>query len=1592
MWEWRIPRNLEASEVNTQGHDFPRIPNGRLVSLSVLVLLVCLFYTYAAAYVAPYSGVEVSGDLIVEALEPCAANEAWCEANQGTLQLGDQLLVIGDLTYAESVRDRSRTPFAGYKPGDRVPITFRRDGEERTVYWQMLGPTTISRIRRLVRSVLTYAPFWLAGTLILLFLRPRDRRWRLLVLFSYTTAIWLAAGIYSNLRVAYASPVQHALAWLLAPVYLHLHLAVPSPLLRRYQRRLLLPLYAIAAILAGLELFQALPRAAFYLGLLTAFLGSLGVLVFRLLTSPSAADRLATRLMLAGIGLALGPGIMLAVIPALFNVSEPSGLVLNIVTFAIPLLPLFYIYALYKRQLGTLEFRANRLLSTYSFTSLYVTTFILIFLCGSWWINLPDSLVAFSLTVSTVFVVAALPLRTRFQRLINRLAYGTEHDPDDIIRVFASQIPAAVDREDLVRLLVDEVAPSLLIRQSALLLVTDGDVDLVYARQVSSDELPKTPQQVEQLLAGAGRYRPPLTEMENGHSDGLGFDWVRLAIPVEIRKETMGLWLFGQRDPDDYYPQHDVALLTTLAGQVAVALDNARLLEETRRRLRREKRLNELARALGGEMDLARLIPHLLSLVVELSGADASAVAIIDPERQVITYPYSLNVPESLVKVEAPLGTGLAGYTMETRRPVLVDDYREHPAVLPAWVEAGVRSVLVVPLLIGDEVVGSMALFSLGKVRPFGPEAMATVEAAGHLAAVAIQRARLFQAEQRRRQEAETLREAALSLTTTLDQQRVLELVLGQLQQVVPYDSASVQLLRDNRMEIIGGRGFSSPEKVLGFSFLLSNDNPNSEVMRRRAPFIVDDVVPLYEEFQREPHAQAQTRAWMGVPMLIGEQLIGMIALDKREPGFYTERHARLAQAFAAQAAVAIENARLFQAERWRAEEMAVLYEVSLNLGSQLELDVLLQTIVEQVVRLLGTQGGGLYLYDAEREELELVVSHNMGANHQGLRMKVGEGLSGRIVQSGQPLIVEDYGQWEGQAAAWRGESFVSVIGAPLKYQDRILGVINATDYGQRRSFSEEDLRLLTLFAAQAAIAIENARLFEAAQHEIAERKRAEEALRESERRYRDLYEGITDAVLVHDFEGKILDANRIACERLGYAYDELVGMRVRDIITSEFTDLTLERVQQVIAGTTPQLFESAYCTKDGCTISVEINARVVTYGGRQVIQSVVRDITERKQMQARLMQAEKLAAVGELVAGVAHELNNPLTAVVGYAQLLQRQPVVEEGVKHKLNVIFQEAQRSAGIVNNLLAFARQHKPERRYVDVNDLVERALELLAYQLRTDNVEVVRQLDPSVPPTMADPNQLQQVFVNLITNARQAMAEAHERGTLTVATRRVGEDRIRVEFHDDGPGIARQVINKIFDPFFTTKEVGQGTGLGLSICYGLVAEHGGRIWADSEEGKGATFVVELPVVEEDVNWAEEALAQMKVPPVRGWRILVVDDEQLIIDLLTDVLGEDGHQVVGVCDGRAALRALEEEEYDLIISDLKMPGLSGRQLYAHLKAGRPDMVKRIVFTTGDVVSPGTKEFLVQTGCRYLAKPFDVSEVSAVVNEVLAGDAVRV
>ncbi len=386
----------------------------------------------------------------------------------------------------------------------------------------------------------------------------------------------------------------------------------------------------------------------------------------------------------------------------------------------------------------------------------------------------------------------------------------------------------------------------------------------------------------------------------------------------------------------------------------------------------------------------------------------------------------------------------------------------------------------------------------------------------------------------------------------------------------------------------------------------------------------------------------------------------------------------------------------------------------------------------------------------------------------------------------------------------------------------------------------------------------------------------------------------------------------------------------------------------------------------------------------------IYRDVTTQRLIEKRLPHLERMAGIGQMISGVAHELNNPLTSVLGFAQLLltRRSGTQRDG---DLQSILQGAQLASRIAKNLLLLSREAGPERLPVDLNEIVERTLALRSYELRLENIAVTTDFCRELPPVLADAGQLQQVLLNLIVNAEQAIRQKKVQGKILLRTTLLSADRMAFQVADDGPGIAPEALAHIFDPFFTTKPAGVGTGLGLSIVYGIVHEHGGEVLADSREGAGATFTVELPVAKFLVATQAKGLQAAETPgeaaasaPLRG-KSLVVEDEPTVARLIADVLGEEGHPVDAVLDSREGLLLAQKGVYDLVICDLRMPHLDGQGFYRQLKRQGGLHEQRLIFVTGDTLSPHTVKFLRSSGVPYLAKPFRVEELKEIVQRAL-------
>ena len=411
----------------------------------------------------------------------------------------------------------------------------------------------------------------------------------------------------------------------------------------------------------------------------------------------------------------------------------------------------------------------------------------------------------------------------------------------------------------------------------------------------------------------------------------------------------------------------------------------------------------------------------------------------------------------------------------------------------------------------------------------------------------------------------------------------------------------------------------------------------------------------------------------------------------------------------------------------------------------------------------------------------------------------------------------------------------------------------------------------------------------------------------------------------------------------------------------------------------------------------VEVTAHAQPDGDGVRVEALMRDVSERKRLedQARdlyhqLLQAEKLAALGQTISGVAHELNNPLATILTWSERLVERPTQDEQLKRGLDTILAEAERAARIVRNLLTFARKRNTTRAMVDVNQVIRETLTLRAYEQRLNNISIIDALASGLPQVFADPHQLQQVLLNLIINAEQAMLGTHGRGTLILRTwYEPDQEAVILEVNDDGPGVPEDLLPRIFDPFFTTKEVGKGTGLGLTVAYAIIQEHGGRLTAKSPPSGGASFYIELPV-------SEAGLAQtLPKPPDRtfappaaaaGSAVLVVDDEVALGNAVAEALADAGFQVDRAMDGLEALDRVGSRAYDLIICDLKMPRLNGPAFYRELEKRNAPLTRRIIFVTGDVAGTDAERFLEETGCRWLPKPFRLRDLLRTASDLIA------
>ncbi|HEU4629707.1 MAG TPA: PAS domain S-box protein [Gemmatimonadaceae bacterium] len=1033
------------------------------------------------------------------------------------------------------------------------------------------------------------------------------------------------------------------------------------------------------------------------------------------------------------------------------------------------------------------------------------------------------------------------------------------------------------------------------------------------------------------------------------------------------------------------------------------------------------QRLAEAAVAFGRSSEERELLHEVARQVRRLLGAAAVLVARTDPETGALT---------AAMRADEGDEWGSGAVVATAAEAALLAELARTGRTARGGAVAG-APLLGAPLLVGLQLVGAVIVHR-GRPAAADDEDLLRALAAPAASALALVRAREESRLERRQSEA--LAEVAQAVGASLRLDDVLRLTLRHATAVLRAEGAFIALRSGEFLEVVAVSGYAD---VLTGMCLPENASLAGVVLRSGEGLIVNDTRTDPRTYRPAQRA-ARAHRLLIMPLVTATGAIGtLVVLNRVTP--FEAGDARVLRRLADHAAVAIVNARLYEEVAEGTREWAVAFD-AIATGMAL-LDARGQVTrcnvraaelagVEQPATLVGALlVETLFAADAEAAATAATLLRPALRDGVVARGSVRSAARGRVyelVASPHPhggavvtfddvtavhalseryrLVVETASDAIVITGAARRIELANPAAAALFARQQLVGVpvadLVACEERERvadfetRAMAGEPQHYETVVVRpdgeRRLVAVATAPLREpagattvvASLRDVTEERERAAALARSEARHARLLEAAPDGVCAVDAEGRLTSVNPALVHALGRSAEQLVGRPATEFVEPEDRAAARALWDDTLRGQRVR-GEIRYRDRGGRLRVCSVITAPITEEGRVVGGfAVLRDVTDERIRAAQLLQQEKLAAVGQLVSGVAHELNNPLAGIMAFAELLVEAPDVKGEERQAAATIHAEARRAAKIVGNLLTFAREHEAVRTVVDLNRVVRTVAELRRYALRAQQVEVVLDLDPALPLTRADEHQLHQVVLNLVTNAEHALQDWDGPRRLTLRTRR-DDDRLLVSVSDTGPGIAPAQQGRIFNPFFTTKPVGKGTGLGLSISHGIVREHGGRLTVESEPGHGATFVVELPLAEPAVRRASGAVARpaAAAEPAGGAptrrSVLVVDDEEAVRLALLRFLGREGYDAEAVGGGRAALARLRDRHFDAVLLDLRMPDLAGDAVYRELVEHDAEQAGRVIFVTGDVRSDRTRAFVEATGCPVVSKPFLLEEL---------------
>jgi PAS domain S-box-containing protein len=934
-----------------------------------------------------------------------------------------------------------------------------------------------------------------------------------------------------------------------------------------------------------------------------------------------------------------------------------------------------------------------------------------------------------------------------------------------------------------------------------------------------------------------------------------------LAEPLLYRGRLVGVLVMNHEGEGHRFTEEDPETVGPFARQAAIAIENARAHERALRRGEELEALLRASRTVMAGLDLQTTLEHVVAEASRFARCTQVKLVVVDREAQMLRVGVAHGMPAP-PNFPCPIGHGLSGTVAQTGQPLFVPDCQGDPRNHSAAVDRqlGFRTYLGLPIRAGTEVLGVLT-FNTTEPRTYSAEELAYLSSFADQAAIALENARLHTAALRRSTELEAILQANQAIQSSLDLTTRLREIVRQAAAIAGASAARMLLLEPDAQILRGHVGVGLPpgaEEVYLTSIPVG-ESFSGRVAATGVPLVVADTRGDPRLRWPEHVTRYGLVSYLGLPVTFQGTLLGVLVINTTAPRAYTPQEVALLSLFASHAAIAIENARLFQEEQVRRKEVEAVQAVSEEIARELDLTVLLRVIHSRAAALVEADNAAVWLWDEAAQVLTPQSWQGFGPWLADVRMRPGEGVAGTVAARLEGILVNDFPTSPYATPFWLEHSpHVAVLAEPLLYRDRLVGVIAVSRNEPARPFQAENQRPLRLLASQAAIAIENARL-------VAQLTRS--------------------------------------AEELQHARDELV-------------------------------------------------------------------------------RAETLRALGQMAAGVAHDLNNMLAAVLGQAELL-RLRVDDPFVHESLKILETAATDGAHVVRRLQDFARQRTTSPlATVDLAAVVREALEITRPRWQDEPqrqgrvIEVETDLG-DLPPTLGHAAEVREVLTNLIANAVDAMPLG---GTLTFVGSRANRG-VLLAVSDTGIGMSEAIRQRIFEPFFTTKGV-KGTGLGLAVAYGIMERNQGAIQVLSAPGRGTTFTLRFQVAPVDLPTREAATPTR--PPVPR-RILVIDDELVVRSTIVNLLRASGHTVTEAADGTAGLLLLPEASVDLVITDLGMPEVTGWDVARAVKARTPRLPVILLTGWGDQAATGAgdEKRLVD---KIVAKPFRLEDLLRAIEDLTA------